>query len=118
MLKDLELIKENVSTEFSDLVASVVPAKGIDAANFDFDLHVEADYLGAETDKLAFEGKGKYNGADFTFNGPVSLLKLQYKLGEKWNEEMNYMAKAFQHEAWNFDVNPASLTVTGAELTE
>jgi len=48
----------------------------------------------------------------------VSLFKLQYKLGEKWNEEMNYMAKAFAEEAWNFDVIPATLTVTGADLTE
>lgn len=117
VLKDLQLDPENVSSEFSDVVVSVVPAAG-QQDDFDFDLHVEPDYLGAETDKLKFEGKGKYNGAEFSFSGPVSLLKLQYKLGEKWNKEMNYMAKAFEEAAWNFDVSPASLTVTGAELTD
>jgi hypothetical protein len=96
----------------------VVPAKGIDVADFDFDLHVEADYLGAETDKLTYEGSGKFNGEEFKFSGPVSLFKLQYKLGEKFNTDMNYMAKAFSEEAWNFDVSPASLKVTGASLTD
>lgn len=31
---------------------------------------------------------------------------------------MNYMAKTFEQAAWNFDISPASLTVSGAELTD
>jgi hypothetical protein len=43
---------------------------------------------------------------------------LQYKLGEKMNEDMNVMVKVFEQAAWNFDVNPASLTVSGASLPD
>jgi hypothetical protein len=42
---------------------------------------------------------------------------LKYKLGEKKNEEMNYMAKVFEQEAWNFDVSPDSLTITDTTLS-
>lgn len=121
MVKYLKLDSENGSNDFKDVFASIVPKNGLDAAIFDFDLHVQADYLGVETDKLAFEGKGKYKGVDFTFSGPLSLLKLQYKLGEKTNGKMNYsplVSKVFEQEAWNFDASPASLIVTGASLPD
>ena len=58
-------------------------AAGDTVEDFDFDLHLEADYMGAESSKLVYEGAGKYNGADFTFSGPISMLKLQYGLGKK-----------------------------------
>jgi len=125
VVKDLKLDSENGSKDFKDVFASIVPQNGINAADFDFDLHVQADYLGVETDKLAFEGKGKYKGAEFTFSGPLSLLRLRYGLGEERNEkkhfdfELNYspvISKVFEQEAWNFDASPASLTVTGASL--
>lgn len=55
---------------------------------------------------------------DFDFSGPVSLFKLQYELGEKWNKEMNYMAKTFSEKAWNFNVSPDTLNVVGAVLDD
>ena len=76
--------------KFGDVTMSVVPANGASLEDFDFDLHVEAEYLGAETSKLAYEGKGTYDGVAFTFSGPVTEFKLQYALGEKWNAEMNF----------------------------
>jgi len=76
--------------KFADVTASVLPADGASEADFDFDLHVEKDYLGAESSKLAYEGKGTYDGVAFTFSGPVAMLKLQYALGDKWNSEMNF----------------------------
>jgi hypothetical protein len=91
VLKEMSLVSEDVTgTKFDDVVASVVPKKGVAADSFDFDLHVEEDYLGAESKELTFEGKGSYGGAAFTFSGPVALLKLQYALGEKWNAEMSF----------------------------
>jgi len=58
--------------KFNDVTVSIVPANGASVADFDFDLHVEKDYLGAESEKLAYEGKGTYNGVGFSFSGPVA----------------------------------------------
>jgi len=96
VMKDLALASQDgVATKFADVVASVVPKDGAKPENFDFDLHIETGYLGAESEKLAFEGKGTYDGAAFTFSGPVSLFKLQYALEDKWNAEMNFQSKVF-----------------------
>jgi hypothetical protein len=119
VMKNMALASEDgVATKFADVVASVVPKEGTAVEDFDFDLHVDSEYLGAESDKLAYEGKGTYDGAAFTFSGPVSLFKLQYALGDKWNVEMNFNSKVFSEKAWNFDVSPTTLKVTGATLTE
>jgi hypothetical protein len=104
-------------SKFSDLVASLLPAKGIEFADFDFDLHLTKDYLGAQSDKLVYQGTGKFEGNDFTFSGPVNMLKMQYALGKKFNAEMKYNANIFELKEYNFDVSPASLTVEGAELS-
>jgi len=87
VLKNMALESDG---KFGDVTMSVVPANGASQDDFDFDLHVEAEYLGAESKKLAYEGKGTYDGVAFTFSGPVAEFKLQYALGEKWNAEMNF----------------------------
>ena len=74
--------------------------------------------MGAESSKLVYEGKGKYNGVDFTFSGPINVLKLQYGLGKKWNAEMKYDANIFELKEYKFDVSQSSLTVEGAELSD
>ena len=84
-------MSQDISTsKFDGVVASVVPKDGTKPEDFDFDLHIESDFLGAKSNKLAFEGKGTYDGSSFTFSGPISLFKLQYALGEKWNSELNF----------------------------
>lgn len=45
-------------SKFTDVTATIVPAKDIMFADFDFDLHIEKDYMGAESTKLFYEGKG------------------------------------------------------------
>ena len=82
--------------KFTDLSASIIPATEIKFDDFDFDLHLEKDYMGAESNKLIYQGSGKYDGADFTFSGPVDMLKLQYGLGKKFNAEMKYDANIFE----------------------
>lgn len=72
--------------------------------------------MGGESKKLIYEGKGKYNGADFTFSGPVNMLKLQYGLGKKWNAEMKYEANIFELKEYKFDVSVSDLKVEGATL--
>ena len=74
VVKDMKL--EEGESKFEDLTASVVPQAGIEFADFDFDLHLKKEYMGAESSKLVYQGKGKYDGAEFTFSGPVNLIKL------------------------------------------
>jgi hypothetical protein len=102
---------------FTDVTASILPSKNIAFEDFDFDLHLKNDYLGAESSKLIYEGSGKYNGADFTFSGPVNMVKLRYALGKKYNPEIKYWANVFEPAEYLFDVSDAGLKVEGADLT-
>ena len=104
-------------SKFTDLKASVVPKKDIAFADFDFDLHVKKEYLGAQSDKLTYKGQGKFGGTDFTFNGPIKMVKLQYSLGKKFNQEMKYDANIFDLKEYIFDVSASDLVVEGAELS-
>jgi hypothetical protein len=45
-------------SKFTDISATIVPSKDINFADFDFDLHMQKDYMGAESTKLFYEGKG------------------------------------------------------------
>ena len=100
-----------------DLVASIKPQTGTQE-DFDFDLHIEEKYLGCESSKLMFAGNGKFEGKDFTFSGPISMMKYQYAKGVKYNDEMNYLSNVFQEEPFVMDVDAKQLTVEGATLTD
>ena len=115
VVKDMDL--DEGSSKFTDLKASIVPQAGIEFADFDFDLHLKTEYMGAESDKLVYKGSGKYDGADFTFSGPVNLVKLQYGLGTKYNAEMKYDANVFELKEYKFDIDAASLTIEGADVS-
>lgn len=115
VVKDMKFIS---NAQFTDVTASIIPAKDINFDDFDFDLHLQKDYMGAESKKLVYEGAGKYNGADFTFSGPVNMLKLQYGLGKKYNAEMKYDANVFELKEYKFDVSESDLKVEGAELSD
>ena len=105
------------NTAITDLVASLKPKTGAQD-DFDFDLHIEEKYLGAESANLMFQGSGKYDGKDFTFSGPITLLKYHYALGQKFNEEMNYQSNVFQEQPFVLDIDSKAVTFEGAELSE
>lgn len=88
--------EDDAETKFADLVASVVPAGGVSQDDFDFDLKVTKEYLGAETDKLEVSGSGKYDGVEFTFTAPVSLMKLKYTMGDTFHTEMKINTNVFK----------------------
>ena len=103
---------------FSDVTASIIPAKDIKFDDFDFDLNLQKDNMGAESSKLVYEGAGKYNGADFTFSGPINMLRLSYGLGKMYNQELKYDANVFELKDYTFDVSQSALKVEGAELSD
>jgi hypothetical protein len=45
-------------SKFTDVSVTIMPAKDIKFADFDFDLHIQKEYMGAESNKLFYEGKG------------------------------------------------------------
>ena len=55
VLKDMHIAGDS---KFTDVTATIMPAKDIKFADFDFDLHMEKEYMGAESAKLYYEGKG------------------------------------------------------------
>ena len=92
-----------------------MPQEG-EIADFDFEINLTQDDLGAETRKLKVEGAGRYDGAEFTFNMPINLMKFKYHLGSKYNSDMEYDALVFEEDPFVVDVSDSSLVVTGAEL--
>lgn len=88
------LITVSDDSKFSDLVVSLIPQKG-EVKDFDFDLSIAKENVGATTNNLAFEGTGKYDGQDFTFKGPIDLFKMYYSLSTKFNHDHNYDALVF-----------------------
>lgn len=46
------------------------------------------------------------------------MLKLQYGLGKKWNEEMKYDANIFELKEYKFDVSTSDLKIEGASLSD
>lgn len=123
LLKSKQLIPESEiaagTTQLQSLIATLKPVDGIENHEFDFDLHMSKEYLGGESTKLQVVGSGVSNGQNFDWQVPVKLFKLQYALGEKYNEAMKYNSLLFQQKSWVFDVSPSDVTITGdVELFE
>lgn len=63
---------DDVPTKFTNLEASIVPQAG-ELKDFDFDLNLsDPTDIGAESTKLQYTGSGQFDGADFTFSGPIA----------------------------------------------
>jgi hypothetical protein len=73
-----------------NLSASLTVKDGIKHDDFDFELHVEKEYFGAESTELQYEGSGSAGGKDFTFKGPVDLFRLKYALKDKFNDKLGF----------------------------
>mmetsp|Transcript_42148 Transcript_42148/g.64639 ORF Transcript_42148/g.64639 Transcript_42148/m.64639 type:complete len:555 (-) Transcript_42148:60-1724(-) len=119
-LRDQEVLKvfENLevtdSGKFSDVTVSVEPVDG-NFDDFDFDLHLSADYLGGESSALGISGNGYYDGKEFAFSGPVKTTKLQYGLGTKRNNDFDYDAFVFEEKEWVFDIDTAAFSAQGLD---
>ena len=114
--KEKEETQDYSNSKFTELTASIVPKEG-EVADFDFDINMTQEDLGAETKGLKYTGSGKYDGADFTFTGPINHMKFKYHLGSKYNSDMQYDALVFEEDPFIVDVSDSDLTVTGVELT-
>lgn len=88
VFKDLEVTFGDAS-KFTDVAVSLIPQDG-DLDNFDFDITLAADNFGGESTKLAVKGEGSYDGAKFSFEGPVAKTALKYKMGTSPNTDFNY----------------------------
>ena len=51
VLKNMQIAGDS---KFTDVTATIVPISSIKFADFDFDLHMEKDYMGAESSKLVY----------------------------------------------------------------
>jgi len=90
----------------------------MDIDDFDFDLHLESDYLGGETKDLVIEGSGVHSDGAFTFKGPVSLVKLRFALENKQNAEMGFDQLVYTEKEFTFDISAQDLQIDGVELSD
>jgi len=103
--------------KFSQTTASLKPAKG-DFDNFDFDIHLAQDYLGAESDNLVIEGKGIYDGSHFTFKLPVTQGKVRYALDSVENKDLGHEMKMLKYQEHVFSTDNSQFAVSGVTLSE
>lgn len=113
-LKDTQ-ISAAADSKFSDLKISLLPQNG-EAKDFDFNLNIARDDVGASSDNLAFQGSGKYDGNDFEFSGPIKNFKMYYALGEKYNHDHDYNALVFQEQPFQLDIDHSSIKATGQDV--
>ena len=83
---------EEAEGEFrlDNLRASITAKDGIVYDDFDFELHVEKDYFGAESSELQYSGTGSVEGKEFTFKGPIEMFKLRYALKDEYNAKLGF----------------------------
>lgn len=62
---------------------------------FDLDLSLEKDNMGASSKNIGYKGKGKYDGTEFTFSGPINEVEMKYAQTTKYNHDHQYEAMVF-----------------------
>jgi hypothetical protein len=88
---------------FTNLSISLSPKTG-DVSDFDFNLNLEAENLGASSENVQFSGKGLFNGDEFTFSGPIDQVAIRYAQGTKRQADFNYEAIVFTQQEWILNV--------------
>lgn len=82
---------EENTTQVEKVQSSLQPQKGsID--DYDFDLKLKGDYLGAEANDLELAGKVTVKGEEYDFKVPIKLAKFKYSLKDVENENMGFTA--------------------------
>ena len=65
-----------------------------------------------------YEGKGKFVEQDFTFSGPIKMMKMQYELGQMYNEVLKIEQNHFKLKEWLFETASGDLKIEGADLSD
>ena len=121
MLTDISLTpgsgEEASQNRLDDLKASIVVQDGIKHDDFDLDLHMDKDYFGAETSQLQYKGSGSLFGKEFTFSGPVELMKLKYALKDKHNPQLGFDQLTFDESEFVFQLDNSKINISDADLT-
>jgi len=103
-------------SELSDFTYSMKPLNGA-LEDFDLDLSLTAENLGAASKNVGFSGKAAFEGKDFTFSGPIKSFEMKYALDKKYNHDHKYEAWVMQEQPVIIDIQEADLKVEGADLT-
>jgi hypothetical protein len=72
-------------------------------------MSITKDDCGSSSNKIAYSGKGRFNGEDFTFSGPIAEVKMHYALGKKFNHDHNYEANVWIEQPFRLIINEGDL---------
>lgn len=106
---------DNATTleNFEKITFSLQPPEGTEE-DFDFDVFITKEYLGAESTKVEVKGVATLkDGTEVPFTAPVPLVKLQYELGSEENAQYKFDALKFFEKEWTFktgDISGEGLT--------
>jgi hypothetical protein len=83
VFEDVELTDD---LEHASMIKFSLQPNGVALDDFDLDVHLSKEYLGAETDKVTVSGTVTLtDGTDVPFTAPVPLVKVQYALGTQYD---------------------------------
>ena len=87
--------------------------------NFDLDVHIEKEYLGAETDKATINGVATLqDGTEVPFTAAVPLIKLQYAQGTKYSNDYKIDQLVFEQKEWTFKIGAVNGEGLSPELSQ
>ena len=118
VFRDVEVEKVDELEHTSKIVFSLKP-QGVDHDDFDFNVSIDKEYLGAESDKVTVVGTVTLkDGTEVPFTAPVPLVKLQYALGTKFNKDYEIDQWNFDQKEWTFKTGSVSGEGLTAEASE
>lgn len=82
--------------KLSEMYGSVKTDPQINLDDYDFDISLndpEFGFFGLQGRNLRFVGKGKYNDNDFTFEAPISVMRIEIEMLPDDDEEVAKLNK-------------------------
>jgi len=102
VFEDVEL-KDNEDLKYASMIKFSLQPNGVALDDFDLDVHLSKEYLGAETDKVTVSGTVTLkDGTDVPFTAPVPLVKLQYALGTRYDDDYKIDRNEYLEKEWVF----------------
>lgn len=66
-----------------DIMAGITTVEGLDSEKYDFDMSLNdpnMGFLGFQGSNLRLVGTGKYNGNEFNYEAPISIMRLEIEM--------------------------------------
>ena len=118
VFKVFENVELNEGLENAQSITFSLQPSGV-PEDFNLDIHMEKEYLGAETDKATINGVATLqDGTEVPFTAAVPLIKLQYAQGTKYSTDYKIDQLVFEQKEWTFKIGAVNGEGLSPELSQ